>query len=224
MTFDISVLVANWPAFALGLAKTAGICFASLPIGFALGVALAFLRLRASRMINAAVASYVEVIRNVPFLILVFLLFFVLPFIGIRLDSLSAGLIALVTYAAAYSCEIVRGAIATIPRGQAEAARALGLNFGTAFLRVLFPQVLGYILPAAGNLAITLIKESAVLSVIAVRELTYTSQDVVGRAFAPVEAFTLAALLYWLLTAAVAVVTQALEKRMQPHLIMENRQ
>lgn len=216
MTFDTGVLTANWQSFAQGLATTIAICCVSIPVGFAAGVALAFLRLRGGRMLNAIGASYVEVIRNVPFLIQAFLLFFVLPFAGIRLDPVVAGSIALACCAAAYSCEIVRGAIATIPAGQHEAARALGLSHGLTFRQILLPQVAGYILPASGSLAITLIKESAVLSVITVRELTYASQDVVGRTFAPVEVFTLVAILYWLLTAAVAAATQWLEQRVQP--------
>ncbi len=101
--------------------------------------------------------------RNVPFLIQIFLLFFALPSIGIRLDALQAGTIALASYAAAYFSEIVRGAISTIPAGQTEAARALGVPTVTIFGRVLLPQVSGYIVPAGSALTITLIKESALL-------------------------------------------------------------
>lgn len=217
MIFDISVLINNWHYFALGLAKTILICTVSLPIGFALGSLLALIRLRGGPLLNGVALAYIELIRNVPFLVQVFLLYFALPFAGIRLSPMTAGVIALSSYAAAYFSEIVRGGIFSIPAGQAEAARALGLPYGLTFWKVLFPQVVGYVLPAATNLTITLIKESAALSIITVGELTYMSQDVIGRTFAPVEVFTLIALVYWGLTATLAAAATWLEKYLQPH-------
>jgi His/Glu/Gln/Arg/opine family amino acid ABC transporter permease subunit len=218
MSFDLSVLIDNWSYFALGLAKTILICGVSLPLGFALGSLIALIRLRAGPILNGIALAYIEVIRNIPFLVQVFLLFFALPFAGVRLSPMTAGIIALSSYAAAYFAEIVRGGILSIPPGQAEAARALGLPYGLTFWKVLFPQVIGYVLPAATNLTITLIKESAALSIITVGELTYMSQDVIGRTFAPVEVFTLIALVYWGLNALLAQVAAWLEKVLQPQL------
>jgi polar amino acid transport system permease protein len=218
MSFDLSILVDNWQYFALGLAKTVLICVVSLPLGFALGSLIALIRLRAGPVLNAVALAYIELIRNIPFLVQVFLLFFALPFAGIRLSPMTAGIIALSSYAAAYFSEIVRGGILSIPPGQSEAARALGLTYGLTFWKVLFPQVIGYVLPAATNLTITLIKESAALSIITVGELTYMSQDVIGRTFAPVEVFTLIALLYWGLNALLAHFAAWLEKYLQPQI------
>lgn len=218
MSFDLGILIDNWAYFALGLAKTILICGISLPLGFALGSVIALIRLRAGPILNAVALAYIELIRNIPFLVQVFLLFFALPFAGIRLSPMTAGIIALSSYAAAYFSEIVRGGILSIPPGQGEAARALGLTYGQTFRKVLFPQVIGYVLPAATNLTITLIKESAALSIITVGELTYMSQDVIGRTFAPVEVFTLIALVYWGLNALLAQVAAWLEKALQPQL------
>lgn len=218
MSFDLGILIDNWQYFALGLAKTVLICVVSLPLGFALGSLIALIRLRAGPALNSIALSYIELIRNIPFLVQVFLLFFALPFAGIRLSPMTAGIIALSSYAAAYFSEIVRGGILSIPPGQGEAARALGLTYGLTFWKVLFPQVIGYVLPAATNLTITLIKESAALSIITVGELTYMSQDVIGRTFAPVEVFTLIALLYWGLNALLAHVAAWLEKYLQPQI------
>lgn len=218
MSFDLAILIDNWAYFAAGLAKTVLICAISLPLGFALGSLIALIRLRAGPVLNAVALAYIELIRNVPFLVQVFLLFFALPFAGIRLSPMTAGIIALSSYAAAYFSEIVRGGILSIPPGQAEAARALGLPYGLTFWKVLFPQVIGYVLPAATNLTITLIKESAALSIITVGELTYMSQDVIGRTFAPVEVFTLIALIYWGLNALLAQLAAFLENYLQPQL------
>ena len=217
MKLDLAVVLENRAAFAQGAATTLAICSIALPVGFAAGALLAFVRLYAPAAARAVVLAYVEATRNVPFLIQIFLLFFALPSIGIRLDALEAGTIALASYAAAYFAEIVRGAISTIPAGQTEAARALGMPTVTIFGRVLLPQVSGYIVPAGGVLTITLLKESALLSVITVRELTYMSQDIVGRTFATVEVFAAVALLYWALTAAVGAAAAMLERRLSLH-------
>jgi polar amino acid transport system permease protein len=215
MTFDLQVLASNWPSFARGLGGTVLICAVALPVGFALGLFLAFAASRFGRVIAATVRAYVEVIRNIPFLVQIFILYFALPGVGIKLDPTTAGSLALILYAAAYSSEIVRGALGTIPVGQAEAAAALGLTYQQSFRWVLLPQTLGYLLPAGSNLAITLVKESALLSVITVRELTFAAQDVIGRTFAPVEVFTLLALLYWVLTQLLTLTIRRLEQALQ---------
>ncbi len=217
MSFDINVILDNWHAFAIGLGKTILICLISLPIGFALGALLALIRLRGGRLLNAAALGYIELIRNIPFLVQVFLLFFALPFAGVRLSPMTAGIIALSSYAAAYFSEIVRGGIVSIAKGQGEAARALGLTYSQTFWKVLLPQIVGYVMPASTNLTITLIKESAALSIITVGELTYMAQDVIGRTYAPAEVFALLALLYWGLTAFLAALASRLETHLQPY-------
>ncbi|WP_192255825.1 amino acid ABC transporter permease [Mesorhizobium caraganae] len=218
MQFDVAVILDNWQPLAVGFARTIGICTVSLPIGFILGVALALLRLHGGLVFATVAAAYVELLRNIPFLTQVFLLYFVLPEFGLRLSPLVVGFIALSAYASAYAAEIVRGAILSVPAGQTEAGYALGLGYATILRRILLPQVLGYILPTSTNLAIGLIKESAVLSVITVPELTYEAQDIIGRTFSPVEIFTIIALLYWGLTALVSTLTKWLEIHLQPYL------
>jgi len=212
MNFDITVLTSNWQQFALGLAQTLFVCLVAIPCGFALGTALTLGALLGGAALQWVARAYVEVVRNVPFVLQVLLLYFALPAIGIRMGAQSAGITALVCYTAAYSSEILRGALAAIPTGQTEAASALGLSEVQSFRYVLTPQMRRYILPAAGNLTITLVKESAVLSVISVRELTYVSQDIIGRTFAPVEVFAALALLYWALTAILSAAFASAER------------
>ena len=95
MSFDLAALSANWLAFAKGFATTLLICILALPVGFAAGTGLAFIRLYGPRPVQAVAVAYVELVRNIPFLIQVFLLFFALPFFGIRLDATVAGALAL---------------------------------------------------------------------------------------------------------------------------------
>jgi His/Glu/Gln/Arg/opine family amino acid ABC transporter permease subunit len=218
MSFDFSVITGNWQILAKGFGNTVLMCMVALPLGFAIGTALALVRMRGGRLPAAIVAAYVEIFRNIPFLIQIFLLFYALPMFGIRLSPVIVSIGALSAYASAYFAEILRGAIQSIAHGQVEAGFALGLRYLTIFRKVLVPQVIGYILPAATNLTITLIKESAILSAITVPELTYVAQDIIGRTFSPVEIFTAIALLYWGLTALVAVISRGLEHRLQPHL------
>ncbi|MCP4328108.1 MAG: amino acid ABC transporter permease [Alphaproteobacteria bacterium] len=215
MSFDVSVLTDNWYLLAEGLGTTVLICALALPLGFIAGVVLALMRLSGIRPLPTIVIGYVEIVRNVPFLIQIYLLFFGLPFLGIRIDALLLAVIALAVYASAYFAEIVRGAVLSVPDGQHDAATALGLPFLLIYRKVILPQTLGYLIPASTNLAITLIKESAVLSVITVAELTYMSQFIIGRTFAPVEVFTAIALIYWALTATVAAILRHFEIRVE---------
>ncbi len=218
MNFDMSVILDNWPVLAKGLVNTALICAASLPLGLLVGAILAVARLRGGRAAAIAVAAYIELIRNIPFLIQVFLLFYVLPMFGVRLNPLTVSVIALTAYGSAYFAEILRGALQSISPGQTEAGYALGLRYMVILRKILLPQVVGYILPASTNMTISLIKETAVLSTITVPELTYMAQNVIGRTFAPIEIFTVIALLYWALTGALAALSRWLETHMQPHL------
>lgn len=218
MAFDVGLVLESAPALARGLAGTIGICLVSLPAGFLAGILLALLRIRGGVIASTLVAAYVELFRNIPFLIQVFLLFFVLPAFGPRLSPLTAAFLALSAYASAYSSEIFRAALLSIPKGQTEAGYALGLRYPVILRKILLPQALGFILPTSTNLAITLVKESAVLSTITVPELTYAAQNIVGRTFSPVEIFTAIALIYWALTASLSALTRILEVRLQPHL------
>lgn len=218
MNFDLSVILDNWPVLAKGLGNTVLICAGSLPLGLLAGTILAVARLRGGRAAAMAVAAYIELIRNIPFLIQVFLLFYVLPMFGVRLNPLTVSIVALTAYGSAYFAEILRGALQSISKGQTEAGYALGLSYMVIFRKILLPQVVGYILPASTNMTITLIKESSILSTITVPELTYMAQNVIGRTFAPIEIFTVIALTYWALTGTLAAVSRWLEDYMQPYL------
>jgi His/Glu/Gln/Arg/opine family amino acid ABC transporter permease subunit len=217
MSFDPQVIIAGWPFLARGLALTLVISAIAIPAGFLLGVGVALLRLRGGRLLRGAAIFYLEINRNVPFLIKVFLLYFGLPFIGLKVDALTVGIVALAAYAAAYFSEAVRGAVLTIPAGQSEAALALGLGYALVFRKVIFPQIIGYLIPASANLTITLIKESAALSIITVAELTYMAQYVLATTFAPVETFVALAAIYWVVTSTLARLFAIAEHRLQPY-------
>jgi polar amino acid transport system permease protein len=155
----------------------------------------------------------VELLRNTPFLVQVFLLYYALPAIGLSLGATTAGLLALTAYAAAYFSEAIRGAILSVPRAQMESARALGLPYLRTMRWIIAPQMMGYLLPALTNQIIGVIKDSAVLSVITVPEMAMAAQQVLGETFSPVESYTMVALIYWAMTTVVATVMARLERR-----------
>jgi polar amino acid transport system permease protein len=213
MIFDFTIIVTYWPKIVEGLLLTLLICALALPSGFVLGLLVCLSRMSKYRGLKNPALVFIEIIRNTPFLIQVFIVYYVLPFYGIRMEPLTAGVGCLSVYAGAYFSEIIRGAILSVPKGQSEAAQALGLPGGLILRRIIFPQMLGYLIPPMTNMGMTLIKESSVLSVITLAELTYIGQFVIGKAFAPVEMFTVIALLYWVITALFAAGMQTLEKR-----------
>ena len=213
MIFDFAIIVTYWPKIVEGLLLTLWICALALPIGFVLGLLVCLARMSKYHTLKNSALVFVEIIRNTPFLIQVFIVYYVLPFYGIRMEPMTAGVGCLSVYAAAYFSEIIRGAILSVPKGQSEAAQALGLPGGLILRRVIFPQMIGYLVPPMTNMGMTLIKESSVLSVITLAELTYIGQFVIGKAFAPVEMFTVIALIYWVITAIFAAAMQTLEKR-----------
>lgn len=220
MTFDVSVITDGYRLLLAGLGYTLLICGIAVPVGFAIGALCALARLSEIAPLRWLVIGYVELIRNTPFLIQIYLVFFALPLIGIRLGGITVGIITLAVYCGAYFAENVRGAVLTIPRGQTEAANALGIGYWTIQRRVVFPQMLSYLIPTTTNLTITLIKESAILSVITVPELTYQAQVIIGRTFAPVETFTVIALIYWALNSLVALALTRWERHASRYLTL----
>jgi His/Glu/Gln/Arg/opine family amino acid ABC transporter permease subunit len=213
MSFDFAVIAFGLPIFAEGLINTVLFCAVAIAGGIPLATALALARLSRRAVVRLPATCIVELLRNTPFLVQVFLLYFALPALGMRLDATAAGLIALTAYAGAYFAEAIRGAILSVPRGQLESARALGMPYIRAIRRIVAPQMMGYLLPALTNQMIGVIKDSAVLSVISIPDMAMAAQQVLGETFAPVESYVMAALIYWALTAAVAAAMMRLEHR-----------
>jgi len=139
-------------------------------------------------------------------------MFFVVPALGVPISATAAGISALTLYGGAYFAESIRGAILSVPRGQVDAARAAGMSEALAMRRIVLPQRMAFLIPPLTNQLIGLIKDSSVLSIITVPELTMATQTVLGTTFAPVEAYSMVALLYWGLTAAVAALMGRLEQ------------
>ena len=150
--------------------------------------------------------------RNTPFIIQVFLFYYVLPFYGLRLPAEYVGILALAAFGSAYFAEIIRAGIDAIPKGQLESARAIGMTDWQSMKNIILPQTLSIVLPPLTNQTLTLIKESAILSTITVHELTMTGLMVQGETFRPFEVFIMVALLYWALNETIATIMRRFEK------------
>lgn len=223
MSVEWSVYAEHWQLLARGLAMTALIAAASLALSLALGFGIAIVRLFSRRLFRTAARMHLEAVRNLPFIVLLYLCFFGLPVAGIAMPATLVGILALTVYGSAHFAEIFRGALQSVARGHWDAARALGLSDVQMLQHVLLPQMLRRFIASATRQAVMLIKESAVLSTIAVLDLTGAAQLAHGLTGRALEVFVAAALLYWLLTEAAARAGAALEARLQPRSAVVRR-
>jgi polar amino acid transport system permease protein len=215
MVFEWALVVQYGPALLSGLWVTTWVVSLALVIAVILGLALSLILTSRSILLRAPVRTYVEIMRGTPVMIVLFLLYYGGPSIGVLMDSIPAGVIGLGAYGAAYFAEIFRSGLQSIPPGQIETARMLGLTKNQVLFRIKIPQMLGLILPPLANQTIILIKESALLSIITVPELTKTTNQMVSETFAVVEPYVAAALLYWVLVEVVSWLFRIMEKRVR---------
>ena len=167
----------------------------ALLISIPLGLLGALGRTSQIRALRDAIATYVEVVRNVPLLVVLYLLFYGLPN-AVRLSAFQAGVLALAVNSTAFCIEIFRGGLSAVPHGQREAAAALGLHRVQAFRLIIMPQLLRVVFPSLGNQVISVVLGSSVASVIGVPELTYETLSIGSITFRYFELFVLAALAY----------------------------
>jgi len=201
------------PMILLGFWLTLKIVVCAIALGIPLGLFLALGRRSNFRIISFISTSFIELFRNTPFIIQVFLFYYVLPFYGLRLSAEYVGILALAAFGSAYFAEIIRAGIDAVPKGQLESARAIGMTDWQAMKNIILPQTISIVLPPLTNQTLTLIKESAVLSTITVHELTMTGLMVQGETFRPFEVFIMVALLYWALNETIATIMRKLEKK-----------
>ena len=214
MRFDYELILARLPDILSALGVTIGIWLASLVGAIALGFTVALGRRYGPRWLDWLLLAYIEVFRGTPFLVQLFLLYFGGPYAGLSLDAIPAGLIALAVYGGAYFSEVFRAGFEAVPRGHVEAAVCAGFSRPQIVARILLPEMAVLVLPATINTAISLMKETAVLSVITVPELTLTVSALGSETYAFVEAYFLLALGYWGLTEITAALGRIAELKL----------
>ena len=214
MNFDWALIVSRLPDVFDAMGVTLGVWIVSLIGAIALGFVVAVLRRYGPRWLNWLLLAYVEVFRGTPFLIQLFLLYFGGPYAGLSLDAIPAGILGLSVYGAAYFSELFRAGFEAVPRGHVEAAECAGFSRLQIVRRILLPEMTMLVLPSAINLGISLLKDTAIMSVITVPELTLTISALGTEFYAFVEALFLLALSYWGLTEICAWLGRLAERKL----------
>jgi polar amino acid transport system permease protein len=195
-SLDFGWLAGATSAIARGAATTILLIVVTTLAGTFLSILGAAGRRNGPLLLKRAIGVYVEVMRNTPFLVQLFFIFFGLPSLGIRLDPILAAMLAMTLNMAAYTIEIVGAGLDAVPRGQTEAALALGLRPRQVFVKIVLPQALKVIYPALTSQIVIMMLESAVVSQIAVRELTYEADMLQARTFRAFETYFVVTMVY----------------------------
>lgn len=198
---------------AIGAATTVILSLSSIVIGCPLGLAL-YAGRSATRLGARLVAGYISFFRGTPLLVQLIVLFYVPPTLGIPLSPWQAAFLGLTFNTAAFQSEIYRGGFQSLPRGQSEAAIALGLARWPVYRLVLLPQVFRLTLPSLTNEAIDILKNSALVSVIAVTDLLRVGQQITATTYRPLEIYLAVAVIYYLLTGSLGLLGSAAERRL----------
>jgi polar amino acid transport system permease protein len=196
VALDFGAVLVEWPALLRGAGLTVALTAVAAVGGLALGVACAWARGQGPLPLKAAAGTYIELIRNTPFIVQLFFVYFGLPSLGLRLSPEVAAVLAMVINLSAYAAEIVRAGIEGTPRGQVEAARSLALNEAQVFLRVVLPPALGRVWPAMVSQVVIVMLGSAVCGQIAAAELSYQANLIHSRNFRAFEATIVSTLIY----------------------------
>ena len=195
-----------------GIAYTVGITVIALAVGLVMGMLLALLRVYGGKYAQKFAATYVVVLRGLPSLVVLFIIYFMLAQF-INLPPFLAGCVALGVCSSAYQAEIFRGAIQGVPFGQMLAARALGMTKIQAITAVIMPQALRNAIPGWSNEAAVVVKDSSLVYAVGLAELLRRAQHVAARLYAPLAVFAVTALIYFLLTFGVNRLLGWVEKR-----------
>ena len=200
MEFNFAVITEHWRFLASGIGVTLALAVLSGATSLAAAFGIALLRLYGPRGLRPAIVFYIDSMRAIPVLVVLVWTFFALPIVaGITMPPFFAALLGLTVHLAAYAAEIVRAGIESIRPGQTRAARALGMAPAEILRRIVLPQAVVRMLPAFGSLLSVTIKDTAIASVIAVTEFMRQSETVAGQSFQPIEVYTFAMLVYFVI-------------------------
>jgi His/Glu/Gln/Arg/opine family amino acid ABC transporter permease subunit len=200
MNLDWSVVWRNAGALAEGTELTVTLAVLTMLIAVPGGIVLALMRLSGSRLLSGASASFVELFRNLPLILVIYTAYYVMPIsLGLRFSPFTTGLVALALNVSAYNGETFRAGIGSIRKGQSEAAFALGMSRWQAMRQVVLPQAARRVLPVLASTWVSLFKDTSLVSVIAVGELAYTAMRIRSQTFRVLEMLTAMAAIYWAL-------------------------
>lgn len=213
--FKPAVMLETLPLLTEGVELTIYITILGLAFGFVIGTASGLGRISQNKFTRALSSIYIEIIRGTPMIVQALFLYFGVPLIsGVRINPITAGVITIAVNSGAYIAEIVRGAIQSIDAGQFEAGRSIGLTRHQTMLSIIWPQAFRRMIPPLGNQFIISLKDTSLLTVIGVAELTRSGQEIVAVNFRSFEVYLTVAIVYLCMTLSIAKALRWYEKKL----------
>ncbi|MGB4590520.1 MAG: amino acid ABC transporter permease [Clostridiaceae bacterium] len=215
MTF-IEILTNSLPVLMQGLRMTLIISISSIIFAMGIGLVVSLMRLSGVKVLDIISKTYVDIIRGTPLIIQAFFLYFGVPdLLNIRIDNLTAGIIIMSLNAGAYMSEVFRGGILSVPYGQTEAARSLGLSNAKTMRKVIIPQAVKNMVPSFINQMIISLKDTSLLSVIGLGELTQRGQIVVAATYNSFEIYFIIGVMYFALIKLISLLGDFVERKLK---------
>jgi His/Glu/Gln/Arg/opine family amino acid ABC transporter permease subunit len=211
----IDLLVISFPMFLSGMGLTLELSVVSLFFAMFIGLLSSLMNIAKFRPLHWISQAYINIVRGTPLLVQAFFIYFgVTQALGIRMTAFVAGIIALSLNAGAYLSEIFRGGIQAVNPGQMEAARSLGMPYRTAMLRIILPQAIRIVVPSVVNQCIITIKDTSIISVIGLAELTMAGSQIIARTYRSFEIWVIVGILYFIIIYALTKLSKFVEKRL----------
>ena len=211
----MQVVIDNFPLMLRGLRVTLALAAVVIVCGTLLGLLAGVALLYGPRWLRALLRLYVDVLRGTPLLVQLFLIFYGLPVVGIPVTNFWAVVVGLSLFCTAHVAEIVRGAVAAVPKGQWDAARAIGLTFGPTLRHVILPQAVPTALPPWTNTAVEMVKGTSLAYLLSVSDLLFATQNIVERTGEAMPLYIAAALIYFVVNFGLSRLVGWLERRMR---------
>lgn len=213
--FKPAVMLETLPLLTEGVELTIYITLLGLAFGFLIGTVAGLGRLSQHRLNRSLASIYIEIIRGTPMIVQALFLYFGVPLVtGIRINPITAGVITIAVNSGAYIAEIVRGAVQSIDAGQFEAGRSIGLTRHQTMISIIWPQAFRRMIPPLGNQFIISLKDTSLLTVIGVAELTRSGQEIVAVNFRSFEVYLTVAIVYLCMTLSIAKALRWYEKKL----------
>lgn len=211
---DVNVIINELPVLLQGSVMTIQLTVITLLLGSLLGIIIALSKISKNPILYWIAAFYTWIFRGTPLILQLFFFYYALPMMGITLTSFSAAIIGLSLNCGAYMAEIIRGGIISIDKGQFEAAKALGFNYFQTMTKIILPQAFRIIIPPVGNEFIAMLKDTSLVSTIAMVELMRSATQIASATFKYTEVLLTAAVLYLIMTTVFTSLFSIIEKRL----------
>ena len=217
MYFSLSDIPAFLPFLLEGAGRTIAVSLLSFALALVIGLLVGIARISRLLPLRALATPYVQFIRGTPLLLQLFFIYYVLPYAGIVLSPFVSGVMGLTLNYSAYMAEVFRGGILAIPKGQWEAGLSTGMSRRLLLRRIILPQALRIVIPALGNFFVSIFKDSALVSVITMKDLMFSGQILAAATFKHIEIFAMVATIYFLISYPTAKLVEHVEKRLDVH-------